>query len=255
MVARPARSWPITRATATVRAVTEREAALQDAFIAALRGDAGPLPPGPQAQPRDEITAAHRRRIIAGMTQALADKGLARTTIADVVREAQVSRRTFYELFDDKLGCLLATYDAVWDETMRYVEAAVAPAGDRTWQERAHAGVRTYLRLMDAMPQLARVFIVELPASGPEAQRHIRTVHQRFATLITRVAEEQRADLPDDLEADPLIATAIVGGVNEIVLQALAAGERPYTPARERAAMRLLLGALQSPAADLPAPP
>lgn len=235
--------------------MTEREAALQEAFIAALRGDAGPLPPGPQAQPRDEITSAHRRRIIAGMTQALADKGLARTTIADVVREAQVSRRTFYELFDDKIGCLLATYDAVWDETMRHVEAAVAPVEDRTWQERAHAGVRTYLRLMDAMPQLARVFIVELPASGPEAQRHIRTVHQRFATLITRVAEEQRADLPDDLEVDPLIATAIVGGVNEIVLQALAAGERPYTPERERAAMRLLLGAMQPLPADAPARP
>jgi AcrR family transcriptional regulator len=232
--------------------VIEREAALQDAFIGALRGDAGPLPPGPHAQPRDEITAAHRRRVIAGMTQALAAKGLARTTIADVVREAQVSRRTFYELFDDKISCLLATYDAVWDETMRYVEAAVAPVEDRTWQERARAGVRTYLRLMDAMPGLARVFIVELPASGPEAQRHVRAVHQRFATLITRVAEEQRADLPDDLAVDALIATAIVGGVNEIVLQALATGDRPFTPERERAAMRLLVGALQPLPADMP---
>lgn len=248
MVARPGRSWPIARLTATVLPVAEPARELQDAFIAALRGDAGPLPPGPQSQPRDEITAAHRRRIIAGMAQALATNGLVRTTIADVVREAQVSRRTFYELFDDKISCLLATYDACWDETMRYVEGAVAP-GERTWQERAHAGVRTYLRLMQAMPGLAQVFIVELPASGPDAQRHIRTVHQRFATLIAQVAEG--ADLPDDVVVDELIATAIVGGVNELVLQALAAGEPPHTPARERTAMRLLVGAIQ-PGAPVP---
>lgn len=239
---------PLTRAPGTVLRVVEPSRELQHAFIAALRGDAGPLSPGPQAQPREEISAGHRRRIIAGMAQALADNGLARTTIADVVREAQVSRRTFYELFDDKISCLLATYDACWDETMRYVEAAVAP-GDRTWQERAHAGVRTYLRLMQAMPGLAQVFIVELPASGPDAQRHIRTVHQRFAALIARVAEE--AELPDDVEVDELIATAIVGGVNELVLQALAAEEPPHTPERERTAMRLLVGAIQ-PGAPVP---
>ncbi len=228
-----------------LRSVSTPLTDLQAAFITALRGDAGPLPPGPQTMPRDEVTATHRRRIIAGMAHALATKGLARTTIADVVREAQVSRRTFYELFDDKISCLLATYDACWEQTMAFVEAAVAPADGRTWQERVNAGLCASLQLMGAMPGLARVFILEMPSSGPEAQSHIRGVHREFAALLTRLAEEQRDTLPEGVSLDPLVAIGVVGGVNELVVHALAAGESPDTPLREHTAMRLLLGAMQ----------
>lgn len=225
--------------------VTANATDLQAAFIEALRGDAGPLPPGPQTQPRDEISAAHRRRLVAGMAQALSAKGLARTTVADVVREAQVSRRTFYELFEDKASCLLATYDACADVNMSFVEAAVAPADGRTWTARIEAGVATYLQTMAALPDLARVFIVELPSAGTEAWMRIHAVHQRFAVLLTRLVDEHRDDLPDGVGLDPLIATAIVGGINELVMQALASGESPDTPERHHTAMRLLLGAMQ----------
>lgn len=218
---------------------------MQERFIRELRGDAGPLPPGPQAQSREEIATAHRRRLIAGMAQALSANGIARTTVADVVREAQVSRRTFYELFTDKASCLLATYDACASVNMSFIEAAVAPADDRSWQERAAAGVSAYLRLMGALPNLARVFIVEMPSAGPEALEHIHAVHARFAAMLTRLAEEHRDNLPDGVALDPLIATAIVGGINELVLQALASGQRPDAPEREATAMRLLLGAMQ----------
>lgn len=227
-----------------LRSVPAPPTDLQAAFITALRGDAGPMPPGPRSLSRDEVAATHRRRIIAGMAQALATRGLAHTTIADVVREAQVSRRTFYELFDGKISCLLATYDACWEQTMGFVEAAVAPDG-RTWQQRVNAGLRAYLQLMGAMPGLARVFILEMPSSGPEAQSHIRGVHREFAALLTRLAEEQRDALPEGVTLDPLVAIGVVGGVNELVVHALAAGENPDTPSRERTAMRLLLGAMQ----------
>lgn len=218
---------------------------MQVLFIRALRGDAGPLPPGPQAQSREEIADGHRRRLIAGMAQALSTNGIAHTTVADVVREAQVSRRTFYELFGDKASCLLATYDACADVNMSFVEAAVSPDGDRSWQERVAAGLSAYLRIMGALPDLARVFIVEMPSAGPEALERIHAVHARFASMLTRLAEEHRDDLPEGVTLDPLIATAIVGGINELVLQALASGARPDAPERETTAMRLLLGAMQ----------
>ena len=47
------------------------------------------------------------------MATVSAEKGLAVTTIADIVREAGVSKRTFYEHFDGKEACFLALYRAV----------------------------------------------------------------------------------------------------------------------------------------------
>lgn len=213
-------------------------------FLAALRGDLGPLPPGPQTRPREEIAEVHRRRIIAGMAQALATNGIARTTIADVVREAQVSRRTFYELFADKTTCLMATYDACTDLQMRFIEDAVEARAGQPWQDRITAGIRAYLEIMRALPDLARVLIVELPSAGPEALARVRAGHARFAALVVRLAELHREDLPAEAEMDQLTAVAIVGGINELVLQALAAGENPHSPMIERTAMRLVVGAL-----------
>ena len=50
----------------------------------------------------DNIANEHRHRLLEGMAQAVAEKGYADTTIADIVREAGVSRRTFYEHFAGK---------------------------------------------------------------------------------------------------------------------------------------------------------
>ncbi|REM69108.1 TetR/AcrR family transcriptional regulator, partial [Mycobacterium tuberculosis] len=53
----------------------------------------------------------HYARLLQGMAHAVAAKGYAETTIADIVREAAVSRRTFYEHFSTKTECLIALYE------------------------------------------------------------------------------------------------------------------------------------------------
>ena len=54
----------------------------------------------------------HYSRLLEGMAHAVAAKGYAETTIADIVAEASVSRRTFYEHFTTKAECLIALYEA-----------------------------------------------------------------------------------------------------------------------------------------------
>jgi AcrR family transcriptional regulator len=46
------------------------------------------------------------------MTEAVAERGYAKTTLAHVLRRARVSRETFYEQFANKEDCFLAAYDA-----------------------------------------------------------------------------------------------------------------------------------------------
>jgi AcrR family transcriptional regulator len=45
----------------------------------------------------------HRERLIAAMAASVEERGYADTTVADVVRIARTSRRTFYQHFQDLL--------------------------------------------------------------------------------------------------------------------------------------------------------
>src|SRR3954454_14835880 len=68
------------------------------------------LPRGRHRLSRDEVVASQRGRMLTAMAEAVAQKGYARTTVADVLSRARVSRETFYEQFADKEDCFLAAY-------------------------------------------------------------------------------------------------------------------------------------------------
>ena len=59
-----------------------------------------------------EPAHAYRPRLLEGMAHSVATRGYADTTVADIVREAGVSKRTFYECFATKADCLIALYEA-----------------------------------------------------------------------------------------------------------------------------------------------
>ena len=67
---------------------------------------------------------AHRSRLLEGMAQAVAARGYADATIADIVREAGVSRRTFYEHFGAKADCLVALYEASSHNALKLLQGA-----------------------------------------------------------------------------------------------------------------------------------
>jgi AcrR family transcriptional regulator len=60
---------------------------------------------------RAAVWANQRARMLDAMARAVATKGYARVSVADVVQLAGVSRRTFYEQFRDKEDCFLVAYD------------------------------------------------------------------------------------------------------------------------------------------------
>ena len=124
----------------------------------------------------------HRERLVAGMVAAVVERGYAATTITDVVRHARVSRRTFYEHFEDKEACFLAAYDAVSDAILTAIEGAASEHEE--WPERLRAGVRAYLDGLTAEPALARVFTVDILSAGPAALTRRRTVLHRFAASL-----------------------------------------------------------------------
>jgi AcrR family transcriptional regulator len=172
-----------------------------------------PLPRGRHNLPPEQIEADQRRRMLAAMPAALAEHGYARTTVANVLERAGVSRRTFYQQFDDKEACLLAAYDdaerRAWERVS--VAAAEAPAG--VWEARVEATLAGALGFVAAEPETARLFTLEARAAGPAmAARHNRALDRVAAALRAGGGTSRR---PDGLPAGT--ERALVGNVAALV--------------------------------------
>jgi AcrR family transcriptional regulator len=189
------------------------------------------LPRGTHGLDPSLVAASQRTRLLEATGRAVADKGYAATTIEDIVRGAGVSKKTFYEHFADKLDCFLAAYEAASDELLEHVRGAQeAAAGDGAtqpsttlkgsdpshWLARTRAGIHAYLRWLAAEPALARVFLIEIAAAGPDALERRERLRDRYAE---RMRELQVANsVPDE------IFHAVVAAADDLVVRRLREG-------------------------------
>lgn len=148
-----------------------------------------------------------RARLLEAMARAVAHKGFAKTTVADVVALAGVSRRTFYEHFSDKEDCFLAAYRTGSDALIRALAGTVIASGLEDWHDRMRVGLETYTRLLAADPDFAHALLVDVLGAGPRAVQLRREVFSSFVDLY-RTAP---GDLPE-----PFLR-ALVGGISELV--------------------------------------
>jgi len=135
-------------------------------------------PRGRHRLPPEVIARSQRERLLEAAVRVVAEKGYAATTVADLTREAGISRTTFYEMFDDKEGCFLAAYDGIVDALVRRVAAAYE--GEGTWPQRARAGLSALLEMLAEEPDVARLALVDVGSAGPAAQRRFRAALQRL---------------------------------------------------------------------------
>jgi AcrR family transcriptional regulator len=176
------------------------------------------LPRGTHGLDPSLVAASQRARLLGAVGRTVADKGYAAATIEDIVRDAGVSKKTFYEHFGDKLTCFLAAYEAASDELFEHVRTAqdAAARGDAEWLSRTRAGIHAYLRWLAAEPALARVFLIEIAAAGPEALECRERLRDRYAE---RMRELQVANsVPDE------IFHAVVAAADDLVVRRLRAG-------------------------------
>jgi AcrR family transcriptional regulator len=158
------------------------------------------------------------------MTLAVARKGYAAVTISDVVAEAGVSKRTFYEHFSSKEDCLLACY-------LQATSVMLAAIRQQLWDggvsgsAMISAVLDTYLAFLDRAPLLAATMLIEVRRAGAEGRRIYRQINRDFALLIREtVASGDLATRLFDLDQ----SIALVGGVNELVLSH--AEDKPDVP-------------------------
>lgn len=184
----------------------------------------------------------HRARLIAAMAQSIEEKGYRQTVVADVVRIARTSRRSFYQHFRDRDAGFLAVFDDANARVIEQIAAAVRP--ERPWEEQVDAALATYLQEVAARPRLWQSFARELPALGQEGAARQRATIARFAELLVALVEAGRLAQPglDTRPLSPDLALIIVGGFRELIVSAAEQGRnvRELRPAAAQSIKAIL---------------
>ena len=160
------------------------------------------------------------------MIEVVSEKGYPDTRVVDVIALAGVSRKTFYELFNSKEDCFLATYDVLLgnllDDTARGFESkAGAP-----WADRAAAGLGEFLKHLAEHPDEARFAIVEVLAAGPRALTRRDTALRQFTRFLDDGRQETSVELPE------ITSLSLAGGINELLYSEILHGAASRLPER-----------------------
>lgn len=157
------------------------------------------------------VVEMQRRRLLTATSELVYEHGVQAVTIALISDRAGVSRKTFYGIFDDREGCLLAVFEDAVRHAGEVLERAV---GDElTWCGRMRGGLAAFLSFLDEEPVAGRLLIVEALGAGE------RTLNARARVLAQIIAfvDEGRVQPKAVRDIPSLTAEGIVGAVFSVV--------------------------------------
>jgi AcrR family transcriptional regulator len=176
------------------------------------------LPRGRSGLPAEEVRAAQRERLLRSVIAAVARRGFAETTVADIVRGARVSKAAFYAHFTDKEDCFLsATGQGRQLMIDRVIGAAAALPVTASAEEILRAGLRAFLEFLVQESTFTRAFYIDMPAVGPRATERIENAQHSFARLNRAWHERATADHPGWPAVPYEAYYALAGATTELI--------------------------------------
>jgi AcrR family transcriptional regulator len=193
--------------------------------------------PAPRNWDEAQMTGASiaRAKICEAMVRVVAERGYAAATIGDVSAAARISRRTFYEHFEDKEACFLETYRIGCQSGIAQIDDALRALEHPDWRSRLRVSLETYLSILAAEPHFARVLLIDVLAAGPRALAMREQVLADYVAHYRGLSERARAEEPDLPSVSDEFLRALVGGIAELVQQCLLESPPKEIPDRLRA--------------------
>jgi AcrR family transcriptional regulator len=156
------------------------------------------------------------RRLLDGMAASIRHRGYADTTVADIVREARTSRRTFYAHFADRQECLVALLHETNERTIAHISAAVDPAAE--WEVQARQAIEGWIAAAQADPPITLSWIRDVPALGEgRARRFQRETMDRFIVLIQTLTDTPHLRAAGVRPPSEQTAIILLGGLRELI--------------------------------------
>jgi AcrR family transcriptional regulator len=160
------------------------------------------------------VDDAFRDRLLDGLAASIGERGYRDTTVADIVRHARTSKRTFYEQFASKEECLIELLRTNNEDLIANIQAAVDP--EAQWHDQIRQAAEAYVDHIGSRPAITLSWIREAPALGAVARPLHRLAMEQLTDMLVNLTDSpgfRRAKLPPI--SRPL-ALILLGGLREL---------------------------------------
>ncbi|GAB7067596.1 TetR/AcrR family transcriptional regulator [Mycobacterium hodleri] len=159
-------------------------------------------------------STAFRRRLLDGLAESIAERGYRATTVADVVRGAKTSKRTFYDEFASKEECFVELLAANNDDLIAGITAAVD--GAATPEVQIAAAVGAYVDHIESRPAITLSWIREAPALGDLARPLNRVAMQHLTDMLVAISNSPGFAAAGLAPISRPLALILLGGLREL---------------------------------------
>jgi AcrR family transcriptional regulator len=173
---------------------------------------------------RDEDASNFRQRLLDALEASIAEDGYSRTTVADIVRRARTSRRTFYEHFDSREACFVALLTDANASQIRQISAAVDPHAP--WRTQVRQAIEAWVSSGEARSPLMLSWFRDVPSLGAAARRLQRDGTEHFIEMVQALggSDEFRAAGLGPVSRQRIIM--LLGGLRELAAITVEEGGR-----------------------------
>jgi len=184
----------------------------------------------PGAQLGEDVA---RNMIIAAGARVFASKGIRDTSVEDLLEAANVSRRTFYRMFESKEDVALALYVFGTTQLIGRWKQAIESSSDTLDQ---------LARCIDVFIQNAAMLGRLIFVLGGEATRQESPLHQRRMEVHATFLEMLREANPEIARVDPLLVRTTLFALEAVTRHILTEGDegRKVTPSLIDRARRVM---------------
>ncbi len=159
--------------------------------------------------------AEFRRRLLEGMAAAIRESGFRDSTVADVVRHARTSRRTFYEHFPSRQACFIALLREANAALIRQIAAAVDPRAP--WDAQIREAIEAWIAVAQSDLPLTLSWIRDLPSLGSDARQLQREWLEAFIVLIQNLTGTPELRAAGLTPPSRQLAIMLLGGLRELI--------------------------------------
>ena len=163
-----------------------------------------------------------RQRLLDGLAASINERGYRASTVADIVRHARTSKRTFYDQFPSKEQCFLELLHADVGNLGEDIRDGVDPNAE--WRTQIRQAVEAYVGHIESRPALTLSWIRELPSLDAAARPFQRRGMQLLTSLLMNLSGSPgfvKAGLPPLTQPKAVI---LVGGLRELTALAVEDG-------------------------------
>jgi AcrR family transcriptional regulator len=158
------------------------------------------------------VSEVQRARMLSSAVRVVSEVGYQRMSVARIAGGARVSRRTFYDVFEDREDCFLAVFEDGLARVFERVGGAYASTGG-DWCGRVRAALSELLVFFDEEPGVASLLVVDALGAGP------RVLERRAEVLrgLSARLHEDGVRAGSVKEIAPLTGEGVVGGVFGVI--------------------------------------